>query len=119
MPLTNPQPIKLNPTTITIPQSSTGSLYPLKLALTPHLLIEDSFGLPSTIKKDGDAVFEVMVAVGGTIEVEMEVDRDGLEKVGGADMSISKEMELEEVIRDKIVSALRRVRLPLALTSHS
>jgi hypothetical protein len=112
MPLTNPKPIKLNPTTITIPQSSTGSLYPLKLALTPHLLIEDSFGLPSTIKKDGDAVFEVMVPVGGTVEVEIELDRDGLEKVGGADMSISREMELEDLIKDKILSAVKRVCIP-------
>ena len=112
MPLT--KPIKLNPTTITIPQSSsTCSPYPLKLALTPHLLTEGSLNLPPIIKKEGDAVFEVMIPVGGSIEVEIETDRDGLEKVGGADMSISEEIELEEVIKEKILSALRRVSTTL------
>jgi len=112
MPLT--KPTKLNPTTITIPQSSsTCSLYPLKLALTPHLLTEDTLNLPPIIKKEGDAIFEAMIPVGGSIEVEIEIDRDGLEKVGGADMSISTEIELEEVIKEKIVSAFRRVSTTL------
>jgi len=108
MPLT--KPTKLNSTTITIPQSSsTCSPYPLKLALTPHLLTEYSLNLPPIIKKEGDAVFEVLIPVGGSIEVEIEIDRDGLEKIGGADMSISEEIELEEVIKERIVSAFRRV----------
>lgn len=96
--------IKLNPTTITIPppsQTSPG----LKLALTPHLIIQDPT-LPTRregIKKDGDAAFEVVIPVGGVIGVCVNISRDGLERVGGADMSLTEEMELEEVVKKKVL----------------
>jgi hypothetical protein len=96
--------IKLNPSTITIPPSSKASPG-LKLALTPHLTIQDPT-LPTRregIKKDGDAVFEVIIPVGGVIGVCVEISRDGLERVGGADMSLTEEMELEEVVKKKVL----------------
>lgn len=51
--------------------------------------------------------------------MEIEVDRDGLEKVGGADMSISEEIELEEVIKKNIVSAFRRVSTRLLTLQYA
>ena len=49
--------------------------------------------------------------MGGTIELEVEVDRDGLERVGGREMSITQEIELEGTIQEVIVNAFRRVCL--------
>jgi hypothetical protein len=101
-------PIKLNPTTITIPPSNP-SFPLLKLALTPHLTIQnsplsDTANFKKDLKKDADAVFEVVVPVGGVIKVEVNIDRDALEKVGGAEISIMEEMELEEVIKRKFLA---------------
>lgn len=110
---TSPIPIKLNPTTITIPSSAT--TYPvLKLALTPHLIIQHSpLSEPSSIKrdlkKDSDAAFEVTVPVGGVVEVEVDIDRDALEKIGGEEMTIMHEMELEEVIKKKVLATFTTV----------
>ena len=100
--------IKLNPTNINIRPLS-HSRFGLKLGLTTHLLIEDPI-LTWTIRKDGDSNFEVTVPVGGTIELEIEVDREGLERVGGREMSIIQEIELEEMIREIIMNAFQRVR---------
>jgi hypothetical protein len=106
--LTNP--IKLNPTTITIPRCLPPSSYALKLGLTPHLLIKEPLTSSSGIKKNGDDLFEVTVPVGGVIELKIEVDRDGLGRVGGMEMSITQEIELEEMIKHNIVNSFRRVR---------
>jgi hypothetical protein len=105
--LTNP--IRLNPTTITIPRSIPSSSYGLKLGLTPHLLINDPLTSSSGIKKNGDTLFEVMVPVGGVIELEVEVDREGIGRVGGMEMSIIQEIELEEMIKNNIINSFRRV----------
>jgi hypothetical protein len=105
-------PLKLNPTTITVPRSyPTSPPFALKLGLTPHLLIQDSLtsSASSRVRKDADAIFEVTVPVGGTIELEIEVDREGLGRVGGMEMSIIQEIELEEMIKEIIVNSLRRV----------
>ena len=101
--------IKLNPTNINI-RPLPSSQYALKLGLTPHLLIKDSI-IFGNIRRDGDSAFEVTVPVGGTIELEVEVDRDGLERVGGREMSITQEIELEGTIQEVIVNAFRRVCL--------
>jgi len=101
--------IKLNPTNINI-RPLPSSQYALKLGLTPHLLTQDPI-TSGTIRKDGDSAFEVTVPVGGTIELEVEVDRDGLERVGGREMSITQEIDLEEMIKGTIINALRRVCL--------
>jgi len=101
--------IKLNPTNINI-RPLPSSQYALKLGLTPHLLTQDPI-TSGTIRKDGDSAFEVTVPVGGTIELEVEVDRDGLERVGGREMSITQEIELEGTIQEVIVNAFRRVCL--------
>jgi hypothetical protein len=106
--LTNP--IKLNPTTITIPRSLPSTSYALKLGLNPHLLIKESLTSSSGIKKNGDDLFEVTVPVGGVIELEIEVDREGLGRVGGMEMSIMQEIELEEILKDSIINSFRRVR---------
>lgn len=106
-------PIKLNPTTITIPPSNL-SFPLLKLALTPHLTIQgspltDTADFKKDLKKDADAVFEVIVPVGGVIKVEVNIDRDALEKVGGAEMSIMEETDLEEVIKRKVLATFMTV----------
>jgi hypothetical protein len=106
--LTNP--IKLNPTTITIPRSLPSTSYALKLGLTPHLLIKESLTSSSGIKKNADTLFEVTVPVGGVIELEIEVDREGLGRVGGMEMSIMQEIELEEKIKYNVINSFRRVR---------
>jgi hypothetical protein len=106
--LTNP--ITLNPTTMTIPRSLPSTSYALKLGLTPHLLIKESLTSSSGIKKNGDDLFDVTVPVGGVIELEIEVDREGLGRVGGMDMSIIQEIELEEMIKYNIINSFRRVR---------
>ena len=101
--------IKLNPTNINI-RPLPSSQYALKLGLTPHLLTQDPI-TSVCIRKDGDSAFEVTVPVGGTIELEVEVDRVGLERVGGREMSITQEIELEGTIQEVIVNAFRRVCL--------
>ena len=106
--LTNP--IKLNPTTITIPRALPSTSYALKLGLTPHLLIKEPRISSSGIKQNGDTLFEVTVPVGGVIELEIEVDREGLGRVGGMEMSIIQEIELEEMIKYNIITSFRRVR---------
>jgi hypothetical protein len=55
-------------------------------------------------------MFEVTVPVGGVIELEIEVDREGLGRVGGMDMSIIQEIELEEMIKYNVINSFRRVR---------
>ena len=102
--------IKLNPTTITIARSSPSTSYSLKLGLTPHLLIKESLTSSSGIKKNGDTIFEATVPVGGVIELEIEVDREGLGRVGGVEMSIIQEIDLEEMIKYNIINSFRRVR---------
>jgi hypothetical protein len=52
----------------------------------------------------------VTVPVGGVIELEIEVDREGLGRVGGMEMSIIQEIEIEDIIKHKIVNSFRRVR---------
>jgi hypothetical protein len=106
--LTNP--IKLNPTTITIPRSLPSTSYALKLGLTPHLLIKEPITSSSSIKKNADTLFEVTIPVGGVIELEIEVDREGLGRVGGMEMSIIQEIELEEMIKYNVINSFRRVR---------
>jgi hypothetical protein len=103
-------PIKLNPTTITA-RSSPPSPYALKLGLIPHLLIQDPLTACSRYRKDTDGIFEVMVPVGGVIELEIEIDREGLGRVGGMEMSITREIELEEMIRKCIVSSFQKVTI--------
>ena len=105
-------PIKLNPTTITIPRSLPSNCYALKLGLTPHLLIQEPLTSSCSIRRNGDSLFEVTVPVGGAIELEMEVDREGLGRVGGMEMSIMQEIELEEMIKNNIINSFRRVRWP-------
>lgn len=102
-------PIKLNPTTITIPRSLPSTSHALKLGLIPHLLIQDTLTSSSGIRGNGDAIFEVTVPVGGMIELEVEVDREGLARVGGMDMSLIQEIELEDMIKQIIMNSFRRV----------
>jgi len=102
-------PIKLNPTTITIPRSLPSSSYALKLGLTPHLLIQEPLTSSCSIRRSGDTLFEVTVPVGGVIELEIEVDREGLGRIGGMEMSIMQEIELEETIKSNIMNSLRQV----------
>jgi len=52
-----------------------------------------------------------MVPVGGVIELEIEIDREGLGRVGGIEMSITEEIELEEMIRKCIVSSFQKVTI--------
>jgi hypothetical protein len=78
--------------------------------LTPHLLINEPLTSSSGIRSKGDAVFEVTVPVGGVIELEVEVDREGIGRVGGMEMSIIQEIELEEMIKNNIINSFRRVR---------
>jgi len=101
--------IKLNPTTITIPRSLPSSSYALKLGLTPHLLIQEPLTSSCSIRRSGDTLFEVTVPVGGVIELEIEVDREGLGRIGGMEMSIMQEIELEETIKSNIMNSLRQV----------
>ena len=43
------------------------------------------------------------------IELEIEVDREGLGRIGGMEMSIIQEIEWEESFKSNIISSLRQV----------
>jgi hypothetical protein len=106
--------IKLRPTTITITQPTNPSSHVLKLSFTPHLAIQSSsINNITPLKKDTDAIFEVVVPTGGCIDLEIGIEEDAIHKVGGTEMSISEELEMEEEIRERVIRAFKKVLISL------
>jgi hypothetical protein len=54
-----------------------------------------------------------MVPTGGCIDLKIGIEEDALHKVGGNEMSISEELEMEDEIRKTIIRALKRVLISL------
>lgn len=108
--------LKLNPTTFSIPappSSPTHSI--LKVVLTPHLTVNRLNSLTSlnrNIRKDADALFEVLVPVGGRVEVNIEVE--GVDGLTG----YRNEWEAGDGIKEKVINSFDRVGYRAACISE-
>ena len=95
--------LKLNATTFSVQAPNAHKT--LKVSLTPHLATHRSSPLtPLTrVKKDADSLFEVLVPVGGKVEVDLEVD--GVEGLTGC----ASEWEADGFVKEEWVKAFKRV----------
>lgn len=94
---------KLNPTTITVTSSTApDGGKTLKLSISPHLSVQSPVLDPPITKarKDVDALFEVLVPVGGRVEVKIEVD--GLDHLRDTTARIWHDHEVEAAIMEQI-----------------
>lgn len=102
-----PQLTKLNPTTITTPSTTLGGGI-LKITCSPYLSIQHrDAAVLNTARKNADSLFEVVVPVGGKVEVNIEAEGVGC-LLGGTERG-PNEFEMEERVKEEVIQTLDRV----------
>lgn len=101
---------RLNPTTITVPTGTPNGKI-LKVAISPHLLIQSPIleSPPVKARKDADALFEVIVPVGGRVEVDLGVE--GVEDLENTTGRTWYEYEVEDAVRRLVKRLIELVSL--------
>lgn len=96
---------KLNPTTLTTPSPEHGGSI-LKITCSPYLSIQSQdLALLKTARQNADGLFEVIVPVGGKVEVNLKAEVGCLMRDQGAHL----EFEVEEAVGEELIRALDRV----------
>lgn len=98
---------KLNPTTLTTPSPRAGGSI-LKITCSPYLSIQNpDLATLKAARQNADGLFEVIVPVGGKVEVKIEAEVGCLMGDQGANL----EFEVEEAVTEEVMKILDRVSL--------